>query len=260
MASPPGSTVSTGNELGQQRHALQLAIPLAPMAELGTFARDRLIGLRGPRFPDAYRVTLHWLLALVVIGVLSRSLVTEPLRVTAAIATVAIAVYVILRVVVLRWLERRQREFEPVWLSARSEELRRQYFEILRFSVQRHRVPRRTTDEHQLYDLVESGSAVDLLRRYSAERQNGSSSWVQIDVAVGPDPDGEYAVQSVRRRLTDVELVAGRTKLESGRARFPSAQYVPRPVFAKRAAKSPSTTTYAMLPDPIRIYVEAAGG
>jgi hypothetical protein len=249
-------TGSTQNGLGQQIAALQLAIPLAPLAELGTLTRDRLIGLRGPRFTEAYRVTLHWLTALVVIGVLSRSLVTEPLRVTALIATVGIALYVILRVIVLRRLERRQREFEPVWLAEQSEELRRQYFEILRFSVQRHRRPRRNTEPHRLYDLAETDSVDDLMRRYSAERQNGSRSWVQIDVAVGPDPDGEYAVQSVRRQLTDVELVAGRTKAESGRARFPKAQYVPRPVFAKRAARSPSTTTYAVLADPIRIYVE----
>jgi hypothetical protein len=247
----------TGHALGQHFAALQQAIPPAPLAGLAGLTRDRLIGLRGVRFSEAYRDTLYWLTGLVLLVVLGRSLITEPLRVTATILSVWLAVYVILRVVVLRRLERRQREFEPVWLAAQSQELRRQYFEVLRFTVQGPRIPRRNGDPHRLYDLAEAASADELMRRYSAEQASSAPPWVLMDVAVGPDPDGEYAVQSVRRRLTDVQLVAGRTKLERGRARFPQAQYVPRPVYAKQAARYPSSSTYAVLSDPIRIYVAA---
>jgi hypothetical protein len=229
--------------------ALQLPIPLALNRDV---VLGKLIGLNGPRFRDAYRATLPWLLALVLIGVAGRGLTTQPLRATAAVLSAGLAVYVIVRVVTLRRLERRQHEFEPVWLAERSQDLRRRYFEVLRFSVHLH-----THGRHRLFDLADPALVGDLLQQREAERRDGGASWVTIDVAVGPAPDGEYAVQSMRRRLTEIELVAGRTPVESGRARFPQAQYVPRPVFDRRSAKLPSSSTYAVLSDRITVYVEA---
>jgi hypothetical protein len=229
--------------------ALQLPIPLALNRDL---LLGKLIGLNGPRFWDAYRATLPWLLALVLIGVVGRSFATQPLRVTATVLSAGLAVYVIVRVVTLRRLERRQHAFEPVWLAEQSQELRKRYFEVLRFSVYL-----RTHGRHRLFDLADPTLVGDLLQQRETERRDGSNSWVTIDVAVGPAPDGEYAVQSMRRRLTEIELVAGRTPVESGRARFPQAQYVPRPVFHRRAAKLPSSSTYAVLSDRITVYVEA---
>jgi hypothetical protein len=235
--------------------ALQLPIPLALR---GDRLLGRLIGLNGPRFWDAYRATLPWLVALVVTGAAGRSFAAEPLRVTAAVLSAGLGLYVIARVVTLRRLERRQHAFEPVWLAAQSQELRKQYFEVLRFTVQGRHVEHRR-GRHRLYDLAETASAGDLLRRCAAERADGTGSWVTIDVALGPAPDGQYAVQSVRRRLTEIELVTGRTPVESGRARFPQAQYVPRPVFAKRAAKLPSSSTYAVLSERITVYLADPG-
>ena len=41
----------------------------------------------------------------------------------------------------------------------------------------------------------------------------------------------------------------------AGRARFPAAQYVASPPSARRAARWPSSSTYAVLSDPIQVYV-----
>jgi len=248
-----------GTDNGQPQAGLQLSIPLAPIAGIGTLIRDRLIRLRGPHFFEAYRATLWWLPPLLVLGVTGRGLVHETLGVALLVCSVVIAVYVIFRVFVLERLEHSQREFEPKWLAAQSEVLRSQYFEILRFTVYGRRFPRRNSGApHRLFDLQELHSADELLRTYSAERQNGSRSWVLIDVAVGPGPEGEYEVQSVRRPLTDLELIPSRTGLESGRARFPAAQYVASPASVRRAARWPSSSTYAVLSDPMRIYVGPA--
>ncbi len=107
--------------------------------------RDQLIRLRGPNFLEAYRATLWWLPALLVLALCGRGLVHRPLGVGLLIGSMLIAVYVIFRVVTLERLQHSQREFEPKWLAEQSEALQAQYFEVLRFSVYGRRLPRRTS-------------------------------------------------------------------------------------------------------------------
>ncbi len=141
---------------------------------------------------------------------------------------VALAAYTAPRVAALRVVEHRQRAFEPVWLAARSAELRAVRFEVVRCTVDRRG-----------YDLSDPAAVAELLERPG-------------DARVQPDFVHEPAtLERVYRTLRDVSVQAARRAGSPATARFADARYALRP---------DGTTSYWQLGTRVVITAAAPAG
>jgi hypothetical protein len=234
-----------------------LPIPLTPLrGAVAAWAR-LLTGLRDPSFGQAYVLTAKWLSSAVLIILLSAFLVVPTMRPILVSAAGAMAVVVVLRLVVLRVFERRQHEFERVWLDAQSEVLRNRSFNVVRFTVRRE-VGERT--DRRVYDLTRPVEVDELLRRQAVEKVSGAPAAAEaaIDFAYS-SATGEPAIRQVRRQLADIDFVPLHRSLTTAYVNFPHARYRGQPHLSKREQGLPARRTFWLLPGMVRVTVAADG-
>lgn len=234
-----------------------LPVPLSPLPRISRLVRRRLLFMRGPDFARVYRATIILAAAAVVLAALSLA-VRPPWQQALLYVCAPISLYVVIRALATLAFERRQRSFEPAWLSAQTEVLRQHAFEVLRFTVQDLSDERRRA--RVSYDLNRPDDVRGLLRRQGRERSSASPSKATVEFAY-QTRDGILAVGQVNRELPDLTLLAGSTGLGSPLVRFPRAQYVGR----LESGRHPARRTYWALSGPVQLsaresaYGDAAG-
>jgi hypothetical protein len=203
-----------------------LSIPLFPIRNFARFAQHRLLGLSGPCFANAHRITFVWAAAGCTLAAVGFPL-PSPWQRPVVGCSALVGLYISVRVVCLAAFERRQHTFELEWLAARSEVLRSHFFEILRLTVQslaqEDEAPRRT------YDLTRPADVGELIRLRAAERgrkRQASQVTIEFRYLAG---DSTQALGEVHRELPELSIVAGTPGSRYAWIRFPEARYVPRP-------------------------------
>jgi hypothetical protein len=225
-----------------------LPVPLSPSSGISLFVRRHLLGLRVPSFAGVYRATWVVAAAGLVVAVMSL-LMGPPWQQAAFDVSALIGLYVIVRALATAAFERRQRSFEPVWMTAQSDVLRGHAFEVLRFTV---RDPSEDQRARVSYDLSRPADVGMLLRRQAQERSASRPSQATVEFAYLTG-DGTLAVTEVRRDLPDLTFLAGR----AGRyawVRFPEACYVGR----RGQGMHPARLTSWALSGPVLVGVGAA--
>lgn len=216
-----------------------LPVPLPHLPGPAATARFVLTGLRGPTFRQARRQTLLWVVAALALAVLAVP-AGPGLRPIALAGAVVLACYVLTRSYLLTQLERRQGEFEPSWLSQRSDALRRRSFEVVRCSLQLERGLRPV-------DLTSPGEVRRLLRL----REEGDADGVlSLEFLYVPEPGEHPVVEQVRRPLSDVGFAPVLDAWRPARVGFPAARYIPRPPVG---GESPRTSW--LLVGPVQVTV-----
>jgi hypothetical protein len=231
-----------------------LPVPLYLQRGFPLLMRRHLLGLRGPSFAGAYRVTLAAASAGFAVAAASL-LVSPPWQEVVVYCSALIGLYVIARALALVALERRQHAFEREWMAAQSEVLRGHAFEVLRFTVQD------LVDEDQgvrrTYDLTRPADVRDLLRRQARERNSRrwSRATVELTYLSG---DGTLAVAEVHRGLPELTFLEGWAGPGRAWIRFPEARYLGHPGDGRR----PAQRTHWALSGPVVIAVSepAYGG
>lgn len=232
-----------------------LPIPLTPLPGAVEAPARLLTGLREPSFGRAYVLTTRWLICTILLILISAFLiipVLRPVLISVAVVMVGVAV---LRLVVLRIFERRQHEFEQVWLDAQSEILQNRSFDIVRFTIRRE--GEETTD--RVYDLTRTADVNELLRRQAAEKSSERAPSEAAIVFTYSSATGERALRQERRHLTDVEFVPMPRSLTTGYVNFPHARYSGQPHLRKREQGLPARRTFWLLPGVVRVTVAADG-
>ncbi|HUK67899.1 MAG TPA: hypothetical protein VLW50_03930 [Streptosporangiaceae bacterium] len=230
-----------------------LAVPLFPLPGFPSLMRRHLLGLRGPNFAGAYRVTLAAAWAGFAVAAASL-LVSPPWQEVVVYCSALIGLYVIARALALVAFERRQHTFEREWLAAQSEVLRGHAFEVLRFTVQD------LIDEdqgvRQTYDLTRPADVRDLFRRQARERNSPWWSRATVELTY-VSRDGTLAVAEVHRGLPELTFLEGWARPGRAWVRFPGARYLGRP----RGGRRPAQRTHWALSGPVVIAVsESAYG
>jgi hypothetical protein len=210
-----------------------------------------VLGRREPDFGRAWRVTVRWVTAAVVVAVAGFLLPPGSRGVFAALAQV-LAWYALARVVALRVFARVQRSFEPAWLAAQTRILRAHGFDVVRFTVRD--APAVTRD---VYDLTRAGEVDRILSRQERERTGGSASQAVLEFAYR-SPGGAGGLAVVRRALSEVEFVRHGHAPAAARVGFPEAEYRSRPHRTRRDQEYPSRAAFWVLSGPVRVTVAAA--
>jgi hypothetical protein len=204
-----------------------LPIPLPPASQVGSVLRRTVAGLREPRFADAFRA-IRWDVLVIAVLVAGRFAIVGPLRPLVDVIAAVLAFGLLVRVIALSVLQRRQRLFEQRWLAVQSDVLRRTTFEVVRFGV------RSAPGD---YDLTRPADVRDLLARQAEER----SLPVRIDFAYSPTE-----IETVHLDLGDVTFVLADWARRS-RVRFPDARYHGQPAMGRAGWRRPSRTTFWVL-------------
>jgi hypothetical protein len=205
-----------------------LPLPLPPASRVGSVLRRTVSGLREPRFADAYRAVRRDMLVIAVL-VAGRFAIVGWLRPWVDVIAAVLAFGVLVRLIALTVLQRRQHVFEQQWLTAQSDVLRATSFEVVRFGVH--------GSAPGDYDLTRPADVRDLLARQAEERPVP----VRIDFAYSPT-----AIETVHLDLGDVTLVPSEAARRS-RVRFPDARYHGQPAMDRTGWRRPSRTTFWVL-------------
>ncbi|MCK2212321.1 hypothetical protein MF672_000690 [Actinomadura sp. ATCC 31491] len=222
----------------------ELPVPLAPAGGLAEFAGRWLSGLRGPAFSRARRANAAWAAVAAALG-LAGTLLPGPWRVALVGCATTLALVLLVRAVALVAFERRQRDFEPRWLDAQSELLRRHTFEVVRFRLHE-------PDGRRTYDLDDPRDVDELLARQERERSSGgagSRAGVQFLYRAGGTEGGIEGVAEVVRDLAELRLLPGRAGRGWAWIRFPEARYLRRP------GARPAQRVYWTLSGPAEVAV-----
>ncbi|HEX4814158.1 MAG TPA: hypothetical protein VFV66_15550 [Nonomuraea sp.] len=217
----------------------ELPVPLAPADGVAEVVRRRLLGLHGPRFGRAQQASVGWATVTAALGLIGL-LLPDPWRAPVVACAVMLALYLLVRAVALVLFERWQREFEPRWLNAQSEVLRRHAFEVIRFRVHE-------SDGHRTYDLTRPGDVDDLLVRQRRERSSGQASRAGVEF-VYREGGGESLAEVVRD-LPELHFLPGRAGRSWAWIRFPEASYLRRP------GERPAQRIYWALSGPAEVAV-----
>lgn len=231
-----------------------LPVPLSPLRGLPTIVRRGLLGPGGPFFARAHRLTAIWAGATGVVALLG--LARAQWRGPAVVLSALLVLYLLVRLVALAVFERRQRDYEPLWLAKQSEVLRGHAFEVLRFTLQSadagpgdlragdERGTRTTGDGpaagtdggRRAYDLARPEDVRDLLRRQREEHASGGFSRATVEFAYRAG--GEVvAVAELARELSELTFLRGRAGPGHAWIRFPKAHYRGRPEGGRRPAR-----------------------
>jgi hypothetical protein len=199
-----------------------LPVPLPPASRLGSV----LAGLREPRFADAYRA-VRWDVLVIATLVAGRFALIGWLRPWIAVIAAVLAFGLLVRVIALHLLQRKQHTFEQQWLAVQSDVLRTTSFEVVRFGVR---------PDHD-YDLTRPADVQNLLARQAEDR----SVPVRIDFAYSPTE-----IETVHLALDEVTLVPA-DGARRPRVRFPDARYHGQPAMDRAGWRRPSRTTFWVL-------------
>jgi hypothetical protein len=229
-----------------------LPVPLSPSNGISLLVRRHLLGLRVPSFAGARSTTWAVAVADFLVAILSL-LIRPPWQKALLDVSALIGLYVIVRALATVAFERRQHAFEPVWMTAQSDVLRRHAFEVLRFTV---RGPSGDQRGRVSYDLSRPEDVSMLLRAQDQERSAGLPSKATVEFAYLTG-EGTLAVAEVHRDLPDLTLLEGRAGQSYTWVRFPEAHYVGR-----RQGTHPAQRTNWALSGPVLIVVSqsAAAG
>lgn len=235
-----------------------LPVPLTPVRGCAGFALRYLLGLRGPSFTAAFRDTLGWAAAGVVLAGLSLPL-QMPWQWVVVACSAVIGLFVIVRALGLLALEPRQRTFEQGWIAAQSEVLRQHAFDILRFTV--HDLMSEGQGAQRAYDLTRTDDIRDLIRVWNQERsRQDQASRVTVEFSY-LTADGVSAVAVVHRELPGLVFLEGWAGQHRSLIRFPEAQYISRPGRGEHRAKRTdwvlSGPAMILVSDPV--YDETVG-
>ncbi len=223
-----------------------LPVPLSPTRGLPKLVRRYLLGLHGPSFASAYRITVAWAAAGCAVAVVSL-LLPSPWQQAVVACSALLGLYVVVRALALVAFERRQHVFESEWMAAQSEVLRGHAFDVLRFTVQDLSG---STGVRRVYDLTRPADVRDLRHRQDHERASRQFSRATVEftyVAGG----GTLVVADVRRELPEVIFLEGWAGPGRAQVRFPQARYLGRPGPGRRPAQRTSWT----LSGPVMIAV-----
>ena len=202
----------------------------------GRLLRTYLLGLRGPRFTVAFRVTLATALAGFAVGLISL-LAPWPWRAALLCLSGLIGLYSIARAVGLVAAQRRQHVFEPAWLAAQSDVLRTHAFEILRFTVQD--LTAEGQGMRRVYNLSDPADVSALLRRQALDRSGGRLSQATAEFSYLA-PAGTPTIAQAHRELPRIDFIEAGAGPGRAWIRFPEARYLGRPARGSRPARRTS--------------------
>jgi len=208
-----------------------LPLPLPPASRFGSVLRHTLAGLREPRFADAYRA-LRWGVLAIAVLVAGRFAIIGWLRPWIDVVAAMLACGLLVRVIALSVVQRRQHAFEQRWLDVQSDVLRTTSFEVVRFGV-RPSLGSAPGD----YDLTRPADVRELLARQAEQRPLAA----RVDFAYSPT-----AIETVHLDLSDVTLMPSDGARRS-RVRFPDARYHGQPAMDRAGWRRPSRTTFWVL-------------
>jgi hypothetical protein len=222
-------------------------MPLFPMRGFPEFIRRYVVGLRGPAFARARRVTIAWAAAEGVLAILS-ALSPPQWRRGVVIVSALVGLYVILRVLALAVFQKRQQAFERAWLAAQTQVLQGHAFDIVRFTADD---PPGIPESRTAYDLTRVADVRDLLLRQEHERATRSFSRVTAEFTYRSS-GGVVAIAEVTRDLADITFLPRRTK--SGRASI----QLPGAYYRRRLGESGAHQARWTLSGPVLVTVSEA--
>ncbi|WFE97175.1 hypothetical protein [Micromonospora sp. WMMD987] len=195
-------------------------IPPAPLGWPAALLRRFTVGSHRSSFAHARNVTLGWLVAASLAVIADRLLVDHVLATWTAVAMIG---YTLTRAVALVIFERRQQAFERSWLEALSQLLRRHPFEVVALRVQV--TVEETRSAVRTVDLTDPADVAWLLHQ-QADRGADVSPQARIEFGYWGSDGAGRGSDSVRRRLTDLQIRPVDIPITWARIRFPQARYV----------------------------------
>ncbi|WP_433119358.1 hypothetical protein [Micromonospora sp. CA-246542] len=195
-------------------------IPPAPLSRPARLLRLFAFGPSWSSFERARNMTLVWLTVSALAVIVDRLLVDHERLTPLAVALVA---YTVARVAALVVFERRQYAFEWSWLDDRSALLRRHHFEVVAVRVRVVVDDGRTVV--RAVDLTKPADVAWLIDQQAAAGTGGAPH-ARIEFGYGSASDSDRRSDSIRRRLTDLQIEPVDAPTAWARIRFPYARYV----------------------------------
>ncbi|MEU7982045.1 hypothetical protein AB0B63_26380 [Micromonospora sp. NPDC049081] len=197
-------------------------------------------------------MTLGWLVAAVLAVITDRLLVEHVLATWTAVALIG---YTLTRAAALVLFERRQQAFEWSWLDAQSQLLRRHPFEVVALRVQV------TVEESRsavrTVDLTNPADVAWLLNQ-QADLGAGVSPQARIEFGYWGNDGAGRGSDSVRRRLTDLQIRPVDIPITWARIRFPQARYVAVVDDAGSGDRWPGRVAHWSLSGPVQLTTARA--
>jgi hypothetical protein len=230
----------------------EVQIPPAPLGGPARLLRRLTVGPSRSSFERARNLTLGWLAAAVLAVIVDRLLVDTVLATCAAVTVVG---YTILRVAALVVVERRQHTFEERWLDDQSRLLRRHPFEVVAVRVQV------ATDETRsavrAVDLTNPADVAWLLDQQASVTADASAQ-VRIEFGHWETGGSGRSSDSVRRRLTDLQIHPVDAPITRARIRFPQARYVTVAGVTGAGGYGPGRVAHWSLVGPVQLTTARA--
>ena len=227
-------------------------IPPAPLAGPARLLRRLVVGSGQSSFERARNVTLGWLVAAVLAVIVDRLLVAHVLATCAAIALTG---YTIARVAALVVFERRQYAFEWRWLNDQSHLLRRHPFEVVAVRIQV--AIDETRSSVRTVDLTNPADVTWLLDQQAAPGADVSSQ-ARIEFGYWESGGSGRTIDSVRRRLKDLQVHPVDAPITWARIRFPQARYVTVASNAGSGNRWPGRVAHWSLVGPVQLTTTRA--